>query len=95
MPYVPTVWKTNDTITADLMNKVENGVKEIEDSIPVAPSLATSSKDGLLSKSDFSKLEKITGELELKNLDESSELAVVITAINEINSVLKTSGLAK
>lgn len=95
MAYEPTVWKKGDTITADLMNKMENGVKVVEESIPTPETLATVSKNGLLSKTDFAKLDKITGATTLTAVPDGAELAAVIATVNTIVAVLKTAGIAK
>lgn len=95
MPYTPTEWKEDDTITDVLLNKLETGVKSVEDSIPAAPGLATASKDGLLSKADYSKLVKITGGTALTALAEDAELPAVVTKVNEIITILKASGISK
>ena len=95
MAYVPTQWKEDDTITDVLLNKLETGVKSVEDSIPVAPRLATVSKDGLLAKADYSKLAKITGNTALTVLAEDAELPAVVAKVNEIIAILKASGISK
>ncbi|MFS7388750.1 hypothetical protein AB6884_04485 [Carnobacterium maltaromaticum] len=61
----------------------------------VNPTLATASKDGLLAKADFKKLEKLTGSTTLADVAEGADLPTVITAVNSIISVLKASGIAK
>ena len=61
----------------------------------VNPTLATASKDGLLAKADFKKLEKLTGSTTLADVAEGADLPTVLTAVNSIISVLKASGIAK
>lgn len=97
MAYVPTEWKTDDIITADLMNKMEIGIKAVEDGMPVVPSppvLATDSTDGLLAKGDFAKLAKITGATTVTDLATDSDAPAIVTAVNEINAILVANGLA-
>ena len=95
MAYTPTEWKEDDTITDVLLNKLETGVKSVEDSIPAAPGLASAVKDGLLAKADYSKLAKITGGTALTALAEDAELPAVVTKVNEIITILKASGISK
>lgn len=95
MAYVPTEWKTDDIITDVLLNKLEAGVKSVEDSIPTIPGLAAANKDGLLAKADYSKLAKITGGTALTILTKDAELPAVVTKVNEIITILKASGISK
>nr|WP_315527511.1 hypothetical protein [Carnobacterium maltaromaticum] len=95
MAYTPTEWKEDDTITDVLLNKLEAGVKSVEDSIPAIPGLAAANKDGLLAKADYSKLAKITGGTVLTVLAEDAELPAVVTKVNEIITILKASGISK
>lgn len=38
MSYTPTNWQTGDTITASLLNKMEQGIKDNADAIPSSAS---------------------------------------------------------